>query len=398
MKKNTGENLLPNYCIDTVNKPTNSIEMTIAVNNYYKKINKVKYQFCFILYLVLILTSCQKQSNSNETPAPIVEKADILTSITKYNQFDSVSVLTKVSSVVLKSPTSSLVELVTYISLNSDLNLPKLDSSKIKSIGINGPYTINFGKLQSNTVYYITSYCVSSDGVRFIGNTVKLTTNDYLKSLQTGLVIYFPFDNDIVDKIGTIKSCLGYNYSFYKGQVGNGIYLNGNKDSYLQFADIYSMPKTYTISAWFNTREDSNQPKSPQKPFFAKDSSFSYYATNLNASYPSFYGSNFKIWDFYETSESFSKLILQSAVYVYDGTTLSRYMNGQFTGKINLSVINPIDNNNKILIGKSGKFSDLTFGSSSYPYGYFTGILDELKLYNRALSSEEISMLYRLYK
>ena len=51
---------------------------------------------------------------------------------------------------------------------------------------------------------------------------------------------------------------------------------------------------------------------------------------------------------------------------------------------------------NKIKIGKSGKFSDLTFGGSSYPYGYFTGVIDELKLYNRALSSEEISMLYRI--
>jgi hypothetical protein len=375
--------------------------MTIAFGNYYYKINKVKFQFCFILYLVLILTSCQKESNNNETPAPIVEKADILTSITKYNQFDSVSVSTKVSSVVLKSPTSSLVELVTYISLNSDLNLPKLDSSKIKSIGISGPYTINFGKLKSNTVYYITSYCISSDGARFIGNTVKLTTNDYLKSLQTGLVIYFPFDNDIVDKIGTIKSCLGYNYSFYKGHVGNGLYLNGNSSSYLEFADYYAMPKTYTISVWLKAGQDDNQPKVVHRPFFSKDLSFSYYATYSTASnpssYPAFYGSDLKIWDYYDQSPvTRVPRAMYHFVYVNDGKNLWRYNEGELAGIYNLTLFTLNENSNKIKIGKSGKFSDLTFGGSSYPYGYFTGVIDELKVYNRALSSEEISMLYRI--
>lgn len=56
------------------------------------------------------------------------------------------------------------------------------------------------------------------------------------------------------------------------------------------------------------------------------------------------------------------------------------------------------ENSNKIKIGKSGNFLDKTFGGVSYPYGYFNGVLDELKIFDRALSPREISILYRMDK
>jgi hypothetical protein len=371
----------------------------------------MKIYFYSIILIVFTLFSCTKQTIGTSPTSPvspvspiqITEKVDILTSIANYNQYDTIVISGAISSVTLKTTNSKIIERGIYVSLNSDLNSNKLDSIKNISEGLTGTYNFTFGKVQSNTIYYITSYCLSSNGTKFLGNTLKFTSNDFTKNLSNGLVIYFPFDNDIVDKIGTIKSCLGFQYSFIKGQVGNGLFLKGNSNSYLEFADYYAMPKTYTISAWVNAGEDASEPKVVQKPFFSKDLSFSYYATYSTAlnpsSYPAFYGSDLKIWDFYGM-EPFTRNqpVMNHYVYVNDGKTLLEYKNGVLYGTYNLTLFTLNENSNKIKIGKSGNFSDKTFGEVSYPYGYFNGVLDELKVFNRALSPTEISILYQMNK
>ena len=362
----------------------------------------MKIQFCSIIFIFFTLFGCTKETNSTSptSPVQITEKVDIITSIANYNQYDTIVISGVISSVTLKTTNSKIIERGIYISLNSDLNLTKLDSINIVSEGLTGTYNFTFGKVQSNTIYYITSYCLSSDGKKFVGNTLKFTSNDFIKNLSNGLVIYFPFDNDIVDKKGTIKSCLGFQYSFLNGRVGNGLFLKGNSNSYLEFADYYAMPNTYTISAWVNTKEDASEPKVVQKPFFSKDLSFSYYATSSASSnpnsFPAFYGSDLKIWDFYVMQPVAANPFMNHYVYVNDGKTLLQYKNGRLFGTYNLTLFKLNENSNKIKIGKSGNFSDKTFGGVSYPYGYFNGVLDELKIFDRALSPTEISILYRM--
>ena len=160
------------------------------------------------------------------------------------------------------------------------------------------------------------------------------------------------------------------------------------------------MPNTYTISAWVNTKEDASEPKVVQKPFFSKDLSFSYYATSSASSnpnsFPAFYGSDLKIWDFYVMQPVAANPFMNHYVYVNDGKTLLQYKNGRLFGTYNLTLFKLNENSNKIKIGKSGNFSDKTFGGVSYPYGYFNGVLDELKIFDRALSPTEISILYRM--
>lgn len=48
---------------------------------------------------------------------------------------------------------------------------------------------------------------------------------------------------------------------FFKGQVGDGLFLRGNSNSFLEFTDYYATPKTYTISAWINEGEDASEPE-----------------------------------------------------------------------------------------------------------------------------------------
>ena len=162
------------------------------------------------------------------------------------------------------------------------------------------------------------------------------------------------------------------------------------------------MPKTYSISAWIAAGADASEPTVVHKPFFSKDLSFSYYATYSNSitySFPAFYGSDLKIWDYYSNmSYSRNQPVMNHFVYVNDGATLWGYKNGELSGTYNLTLFKLNENSNKIKIGKSGNFSDKTFGGVSYPYGFFNGVLDELKIFDRALSPTEISILYRMNK
>jgi len=97
---------------------------------------------------------------------------------------------------------------------------------------------------------------------------------------------------------------------------------------------------------------------------------------------------NIGIYDsgWHTTEESFTLPLnsWQHLVMLYDGSHLKLFVNGNeeltsdYTGDID-SIGTPV------LVGKSG-----------YEGGIFNGIIDEVRIYNRALSDEEIKILYNL--
>ena len=116
----------------------------------------MKIQFCSIIFIFFTLFGCTKETNSTSptSPVQITEKVDIITSIANYNQYDTIVISGVISSVTLKTTNSKIIERGIYISLNSDLNLTKLDSINIVSEGLTGTYNFTFGKVQSNTIYH----------------------------------------------------------------------------------------------------------------------------------------------------------------------------------------------------------------------------------------------------
>ena len=73
-------------------------------------------------------------------------------------------------------------------------------------------------------------------------------------------------------------------------------------------------------------------------------------------------------------------------VYTYDGITAKLYINGQLKNTLQKSV--PFtDNSNDLYIGRHE--------DPPYPY-YFNGIIDEIRIYNRALPTGAVQQLSKL--
>ncbi len=69
--------------------------------------------------------------------------------------------------------------------------------------------------------------------------------------------------------------------------------------------------------------------------------------------------------------------------FTYDGLAAKLYINGVLKGT-QQRMVNFTDNSNDVYIGKTE--------NPTYPY-YFKGIIDELRIYNRALTADEIKYL-----
>jgi hypothetical protein len=70
-------------------------------------------------------------------------------------------------------------------------------------------------------------------------------------------------------------------------------------------------------------------------------------------------------------------------IYTYDGTTSKFYLNGKLTGTETRTVsFNP--NTMPLFIGRNG--------SDQYPY-WFNGVIDEVRIYNRAINENEVKQL-----
>lgn len=142
----------------------------------------MKIKFFSIVFFFFALFGCTKQTNSNsptqitEKEISVVEKVRIGTFFTYYNQYDTIIIQVQISEVILNPP-KKIIERGVYISLNRELNLPKLDSIKIVSEGLAGNYNFTYGKVKSNTIYYFTSYCLSSEGKKYFGNNLTFTSN-----------------------------------------------------------------------------------------------------------------------------------------------------------------------------------------------------------------------------
>jgi hypothetical protein len=77
-----------------------------------------------------------------------------------------------------------------------------------------------------------------------------------------------------------------------------------------------------------------------------------------------------------------------TVVYTYDGVDSKIYVNGELKGSQHTTATFT-DNTNDVFIGKTG--------NTNYPY-WFNGVIDELRIYSRALNENEVKQLSLLTK
>lgn len=218
---------------------------------------------------------------------------------------------------------------------------------------------------------------------------VFLPTEDYDAGAATpasqipseGLALYVPLSEapnaSEWTEYGSItyKTIDGVPYAYFNGDNSNGLYMGGKAFE----------TQTFTVSIVFNTKSFS--PTSGYMPYlvnFGPNSTNdndrlalrldNYYSNNKNALVMVYNGN-------YLSVQNLSTNTWYSAQMKFDGTQISLYLNGELQSQLNVSAM---EIQSGVWIGKSPSND-----------GAFNGYLSSMRVYNRALSDEEIALLAR---
>jgi hypothetical protein len=204
----------------------------------------------------------------------------------------------------------------------------------------------------------------------------------------SGLVSWWPGDNSAIDIAGNNNGTLMNGATFAPGMVGQAFSFDG-VDDYVNVGNL-SLPITFTIDAWIKpvVTVDLQWILAKDNPS-ANQRSFFFYLDN--AGVLGLFVRNGNGQDtFYETGSSAAVVGEWTHVAaVYDGNAtagqkIKFYVNGQSMAATYFSGVGGTPETNSVdtLIGK-------------HPvYPSFNGLIDEVEIFNRALSQAEIQAIY----
>ncbi|CAN5498558.1 hypothetical protein BH10PLA1_BH10PLA1_01850 [soil metagenome] len=202
-------------------------------------------------------------------------------------------------------------------------------------------------------------------------------------SQNPGLVAQYTFDGTATDSTGTNSGTLVSSPTYVAGHTGQALSLNGTTQ-YVTVADSASLNPTtaITLSAWVNATSWNGNRRILQKG--NKDNQYRLLAENgvlkfdlkgvgtITAALPS-------------VSATHAASAWHLVTATYDGATMNLYVDGvvvasgAFTGVIATTT-------DPLTIG--------TKNAGTTTSNYFNGYIDDVRIYNRALSATEIGTLY----
>ena len=196
--------------------------------------------------------------------------------------------------------------------------------------------------------------------------------------MNTGLKNYWPIDNHVNDTVGGAHMFNGYNVQYVNNRFGNPNSAIRFTDGYYQLPSGFYFRGDFTISLWLKTNlfvSYSNILEIGNGEHYVsiKSNSYSQFQPQLTVS-SSYYSS-------YVTSAT--NLLRGQWTHLavtLSGTTGSVYSNGMLVAESNFIYIPRYINRTSNFIGKD---------TSNY-YGNIWSDLDDLRIYDRALSQTEI--------
>ncbi len=240
--------------------------------------------------------------------------------------------------------------------------------------------------------YYIrsdvkTTYTQAELAAYTSDHPLKLIFDD---DVTEGLVAYYPFNGDandesLNDNNGTVNGA-----SLTTGRKGNSnsAYDFNGTSNYIEVPHDNSLSQIGTISAWVNPTANTDE--------------FIVEKISTNATYPYDYRlwiGNDKDFMFRVVDEGGERLSVTSgsevklndwtfvtAVYNFEENYLQIYVNGESAVKQSIDNIDLRESDGLLYIGKTDA------GEKSH--NYFKGVIDDIRIYDRALTEKEISFLY----
>lgn len=226
-----------------------------------------------------------------------------------------------------------------------------------------------------------------------------------MPSPQSGLVLYLPFS----EGTGTVAydlSGYGNNGTLYSstticsnpptsgcpqwvnGKVGKALSFDG-VDDYVSFAYGPNNIQSFTIIAWVNSREYQSGWNSIL--------GLEYGNTNLNSYWFGVYGNKFRFYtyhgsdDYLDDNNSLPTYQWAFLAGVYENFKKYIYRDSDLVNSKSVSGAVSYSSPYKFAVG-----SDFNFGNPSYDF--IKAYIDEVRIYNRALSPDEIKAIYEATK
>ena len=221
-------------------------------------------------------------------------------------------------------------------------------------------------------------------------NTLSVLTNATVFpgiTAPSGLVGWWRAEGNANDSVGANNGVLGSGAGFTNGEVGQAFAFNGTSSSHVSIPDspvLDSFTNRITIELWFKANETS------------ANSDWEALVSKGNATWEIQATTGAKTLSFYMTGPSPNGVTgtrnvkdgqWHHVAAAYDGTNICLYVDGT------LDVSTPSSGTitqNSYPMG-IGYNTQGVFGSPAY---FFVGLVDEVSLYHRALSSNEIAAIY----
>jgi YVTN family beta-propeller protein len=210
-----------------------------------------------------------------------------------------------------------------------------------------------------------------------ITDTAIITTT---ASLEEGLIAYYPFNGNANDESGMGNHGTVHGATLTTDRFGNlnSAYSFNGVDDYIRIDNTSTfdfLSGGFTLVAWVNFTQDNSD-----NGIIAKhDCGYfnGYYLGVLNNSFDFYVTSDPRLL----TSETYKDGKWHFVVGVYDDVNQYLYVDSVFKTSQPRSHINPID-------------LDISIGRMREYCGYFNGMIDDVRIYNRALSEGEIQELF----
>jgi hypothetical protein len=202
-----------------------------------------------------------------------------------------------------------------------------------------------------------------------INNTIGWTNN---------LIAYWPFDGDLLDKSGNGNNGINYGATSTVGKINQAMSFDGIND-YIEVASSSSINISgdkITLEAWVNL--NSLPAVGSRWVVFAKTDAYALQVADEG-----------KVRVYLGSSSVFvqtdSVEIVAGSWYhlvaTYDGSSVKIYVNGLLKKQV-ARIGNQSTSLNNLIIG------------AKVPSGYFNGLIDEVKIYDRALDITEVTNHY----
>jgi hypothetical protein len=354
------------------------------------------------LSVVLILSSCTKKNS----PPTINDQTFSI---------DENSIAGTLVGKVVASDIDGQV--VSYSIKSGNTNNAFVISQEDGKITINNEDAIDF---ETNPVFNLTVEVKDNKNKSSFG-AITINLNN-IEPPTTGLVLYMPFDGNVNDLSSSNNNGIDYtSHNFVTGKKSQGLDFNGTSD-YIRLTNTINSQNGLSFSFWLYTRGAngtenngviiSKYSKVNNTRCFMVYSFGSAALRNDNRLSAAFYSDGSSSTYYHDMTKSYLEL---SELQVYPNPSLwtitnpTRLTIGTWTHcVVNVTPTAVETWLNGVFCTKKAREYNTYFNSDTEPIligncydsgdgsnNHFNGILDELRIYNRALTNDEIKTLYK---